>query len=83
MLQVGDYPWNQHTKIGRIRVEHAQTDELLGDLGPRGNDETEKVLALEDSKETDLAILLSNNAFMFNGLNHDILFVLAADHLSN
>jgi hypothetical protein len=37
-----------------IGVEHRQADELLGYFWPRGDDEANQILALEDTKEAFL-----------------------------
>lgn len=36
------------TKICGVSIEYTQADELLGNLGPRGNDEPYEITALKD-----------------------------------
>ena len=64
------------TELGRVCVKHGQTDELLHNFWPRGDEQPPSVDSLENG---ELALLLSlgrDPTFFFDGCDHDSLQVM-------
>ena len=63
----------QLTEVHGVCVEYGQADKLLGDLGPSGDEESEKVSALEYRPPTNLLVHFGSHALDSNSGGHDFL----------
>jgi hypothetical protein len=61
------------TEVGSVSIEYGQTDKLLGDLGPGGDNKPNEVPAAEYGQHPVLKVLLSKMALLGNSGGHDIL----------
>jgi hypothetical protein len=61
------------TEVDGICVEHGQTDKLLNNLRPSGDDESEEVSALENSPLPKFFVFFRKLSFHFNSGGHNFL----------
>lgn len=61
------------TKVGSVSIEYGQTDKLLGDLGPGGDNKPNEIPAAEYGQRPILRVLFSKMTLLSNSSGHDIL----------
>jgi hypothetical protein len=66
-------PPSQLTKVRRVSVEDGESDELLHQFWPEGDEESPPVGTFEDCPLTGLRAGLANSAFFFECRYHDTL----------
>lgn len=71
------------TEVGSVSVEHGQSNKLLHDLRPTGDNGSNQIATLENGPGILLGMLLCENSLLRNGRSHNFLEDVSRGTLNN